>query len=76
MKDPLKIFGMVLMIVGVGAIFSAFPAVPMSVISVGSITVTEVSEVSATRIIIGVIVFVLGLVTYLGKEGLKFFTSR
>lgn len=75
MKDPLKIFGIILMIVGVGAIFLAFPGFPMSVVSVGPIT-AEVSEVSATKIIIGVIVFVLGLVAYFGKEGLKIFAGK
>ena len=76
MKDPLKILGIILMILGVGAIFSAFPGVPASIISVGPITVTEVSEVSATRIIIGVIIFLLGLVVYFGKEGLKIIIGR
>jgi len=76
MKDPLKILGIILMILGVGAIFSAFPGVPMSIISVGPITVTEILEVSATRIIIGAIVFVLGLVVYFGKEGVKIIAGR
>jgi uncharacterized membrane protein AbrB (regulator of aidB expression) len=75
MSDPLKIFGMILMIVGIVVILSALPGIPYlaSMVSVGPITVTEVSEISATRMITGVIVFVLGLVAYFGKDGLKTF---
>lgn len=66
MKNLLKILEFILTI----------HRIPASIISVSSITVTEVSVVSATRIIIGVMMFVLGFVVYFGKKGLKMIVGR
>ena len=73
MVELLKIFGLILMIIGAGLIISVTPLVPASVVSVGPITATEISEFSATRMISGAILFILGFVAYLGKEGLQKF---
>ncbi len=75
-KDPLKIIGIILIIVGAIILFSAFPLFPQSVVQVGPVKVTDVPQISATRILIGVIGIILGLVIYYGKEGLKIFMGR
>jgi hypothetical protein len=77
-RDPLKIFGMIVMIAGVAAILSALPmsGLALATLTAGPITATGVSEVNETRIIIGVILFILGLVAYLGKVGLKVFSGK
>lgn len=73
MVELLKIFGLILMIIGSGLIISVAPLVPASVVSVGPITVTGISEFNATRMISGVILFILGLVAYSGRVGLQTF---
>ena len=75
-KDPLKIIGVIIIIAGAIVLFSAFPLVQQSVVSIGGLEVTNVPPISATRIAIGAVGIVLGLVVYFGKEGLKIFTGR
>jgi hypothetical protein len=60
----LKILGIVLMILGGAAVILAFPMGLQSVVSVGSIQISGVNEISATRIAVGVVLFVLGLLAY------------
>lgn len=74
-KDPMQIFGAILALLGVIIILSGLPLQLMSVVSVGPIS-GEVSEPNATRIIIGTVIFVLGLIAYYGKEGLKMITKK
>lgn len=71
MKQPLKKIGIIMIILGGLILLTAFPLVQQSVINFGSIKVTEVPPISATRILIGFIMILLGLVVYFGKEGLK-----
>lgn len=73
MKDTLKIIGIILVIAGAAVIVSG---IPMSVVYVGPIGVTDVPEEIATRIIIGVVLFVLGLAAYFGKEGLRILAGK
>lgn len=75
-KDPLKIIGIILIIIGAIILFSAFPLVQQSVVSIGSLKVTDIPSISATRILIGVVGIVLGLVVYYGKDGLKVFMRK
>ena len=55
--------GMVLMGAGLIMVMSAFPFVQQSVVSVGPIS-ADVSLISATRIIVGVVITVLGYFGY------------
>lgn len=73
MVELLKIFGLILMLIGAVLIISVSSLAPASVVSVGPITATGISEFSATRMISGTILFILGLVAYLGKDGLQRF---
>ena len=75
-KNPLKIIGIILIVVGAIILFSAFQLIQQSMIQVGPVKVTDVPPISATRIIIGVVGIIMGLVVYFGKEGLKIFTGR
>ena len=72
-KDPLNVIGIILIVVGAIILFSAFPLVQQSVVNFGPLKVTDVPSISATRILIGVVGIVLGLVIYHGKNGLKIF---
>lgn len=65
-KNFLRILGIMLMVLGGLIVLSAFPLIQMSIVSVGPVT-AEVSEISATRIIIGVVFFFLGLISYKNK---------
>ena len=76
MANPLKIIGIIIIVVGAIVLFSAFPLIQQSVISFGPMEVTDVPPISATRIVIGFIGIILGLVVYFGKEGLKIFIGR
>lgn len=75
-EDPLKIIGIIIIVVGAIVLFSAFPLVQLSIVKIGSLEVTDVPPISATRIAIGAVGIVLGLVVYFGKEGLKIFTGK
>ena len=75
-KNPLKIVGIIIIIVSAIILFSAFPFVQQSVISFGPLEVTDIPQVSATRIAIGVIGIILGFVVYLGEKGLKIFIGK
>lgn len=63
--------GVVLMLIGAFSIMLAFPVISQS--TIGTLA-EKVPPISATRIIIGVVLFVLGLVTYFGKSGLRMIT--
>lgn len=69
-NNPLKIIGGIVIVLGVIVILSAFPLVQQTVIQVGPIK-TDIPQISATRIVIGFILSILGLIIYFGKEGLK-----
>jgi len=69
--DPLKIIGIILIVIGALILFSAFPLVQQSIVSFGPVEVTDVPPISATRILIGIVGIILGLVIYFGKDGLK-----
>ncbi len=75
-KDPLKIIGIIMIVVGAIILFSAFPLIQQSVVSFGPVEVTDVPPISATRILIGTIGIILGLVVYHGKNGLKIFMKK
>jgi len=68
--DPLKIIGIILIILGAISIMLAFPIVQQTAFQVGPIK-TDIPQVSATRIIVGSVLVLLGLIIFLGKEGLK-----
>jgi hypothetical protein len=74
--SPLQIIGLIMIILGALILFSAFPLQSMSVVSIGPAKVTDVPKISATRILIGVISIILGLVIYFSKEGLKMFIKK
>ena len=69
-KDPLKIIGIILIILGAGILLSAFPLIQQTAFGIGPIR-TDIPQISATRIVVGFVLALLGLVIYLGKEGLK-----
>ncbi len=75
-KDPLKIIGIILIILGVLIILSAFPLIQQTIFPGVETLAKKVSPINATRIIIGLIISVLGLVIYLGKEGLKILSGN
>jgi len=70
-KDPLKIIGIVLIVLGVLIILSALPLIQQSIFPGADTLAEKVPPINATKIIIGLTISVLGLVIYFGKEGLK-----
>lgn len=70
-KELLKTIGIIMILVGAVILFNAFPLVQQSVISFGLLKITDIPAISATRIAIGSIGIILGLIIYFGKEGLK-----
>ena len=75
-KDPLKIIGIIIIVVSAIILFSAFPLIQQSIVQVGPVKVTDVPLISATRILIGAVGIILGLVVYHGKNGLKIFMRK
>lgn len=75
-KGPLEIIGFVIIVISAIILFTAFPSMSQSVVSFGSVKVTDVPPISATRILIGTIGIILGLVVYHGKNGLKIFMRK
>ena len=74
-KDPLKKIGIILIIVGVIVLLGAIPTIQQSAVNIGGIIeITDIPPVSATMIGIGAILIILGLIVYLGKNGLKAIT--
>ena len=69
----LKWIGVAMMALGIISIITAFPITDQSVL--GTLA-GKVPPISATRIIIGAALFVLGLFTYSGKEGLRLIGGR
>ncbi len=76
MVKPLEIIGIIIIVISAIILFSAFPFIEQSTISVGPVSVTDVPPISATRIAIGAVGIILGLVVYLGEKGLKTITSK
>ncbi|MBI4738677.1 hypothetical protein HY772_03815 [Candidatus Woesearchaeota archaeon] len=69
--DPLQVIGIILLLLGVVVILSAVPLVEQSVFP-GIDTVAEkVPPVSATRIIVGLTISILGLIVGFRKKGLE-----
>lgn len=68
--EVLKIIGIILMLLGVVIILTALPPIQLAIVKIGIIE-TEVSEIDAIRIAVGSVIFILGLIAYLGKEALK-----
>ena len=76
-KDPLKTMGLIMMIVGFVILLSAFPMIEQSAIKIAGVAeITDIPPISATRIAIGAVLILLGLVVYFGKDGLKIITHR
>ena len=75
-KDPLKIIGIIIIIIGAISLFSAFPFVTASIFPGAEELAKKVPPISATRIMIGVISIILGLIVYFGKEGLKILAGK
>lgn len=70
-QDPLKIIGMIIIIISAIILFCAFPLVQQTAIKFGQVEITDISPISATRIFIGIVGTILGLIVYHGKNGLK-----
>ncbi len=68
----LQIIGIILMAIGAVVVLSALPILPFSIVEIGVIK-AEVSPMDSTRIAVGSVIFVLGLLAYLGERGLKIF---
>lgn len=77
-NDSIKIVGMIIIIISAIILFSAFPLIrQQSIVQIGSLLkVTDVPPISATRILIGTIGIILGLIIYYGKDGIKIFIGR
>jgi len=75
-KDPLKIIGIVIIVISAIILFGAFPLIQQSIVQVGPVKVTDVPPISATRILIGAVGIILGLVVYHGKNGLEMFMKK
>lgn len=75
-KNPLKIIGIILMVIGGVIIFLAFPTIDQSVIKIGPVEVTDVPPISATRLLIGVVCVILGLFVYHSDKLIKFLGSK
>lgn len=74
-KDPLKIVGLIIIIISGIILFSAFPLIQQTAFTFGSLE-TNIPQISATRLTVGIVGIIMGLVVYFGKEGLKLFTGR
>jgi len=72
-KDPLKIIGIVIIIISAIILFSGIHIPLQSIAQIGPIIITDIPQTSATRILIGVIGVILGLIIYHGKEWFKIF---
>jgi len=70
-KDPLKIIGVIVIVISALILFSAFPLMDQSIVDFGSVKVTDVPSISATRILIGIVGIILGLIIYHSKRILK-----
>ena len=75
-KSLLKIIGVILIIIGAIILFSAFSLIQQSMVQFGPVKVTDIPPISATRIFIGIVGIILGLVIYFGKEGLKLLMKK
>ncbi len=75
-KNPLEIIGIILIILGVLIILSAFPLFQQTFFPGIETLAEKVPSISATRIIIGFVISILGLVTYLGEKGLKILIGK
>lgn len=74
-RDPLKIIGIIIIILGALILFSAFPLVQQTMFNFGPLE-TDIPPISATRLTVGIVGIVMGLVIYFGKEGLKVFIGK
>ena len=72
----LKNIGLVIIIVSAIVLFSATPLAQQAVVKIGILEITDVSPIHATKVAIGAVGIVLGLVVYFGKDGLKIFVGR
>jgi uncharacterized protein YacL len=71
-RDPLKIIGIVIIIVSALILFSAFPLISQTMFKLGPLE-ANIPQLSVTRLTIGIVGVIIGLVIYYGKEGLKSF---
>jgi len=74
-KDPLKIVGVIIIIIGGIILFSAFPLIQQTAFNFGPLE-TDIPQISATRLTVGIVGIIMGLIIYFGKEGLKIFTGK
>ena len=73
-KEPLRVIGIILIILGAIIIVSAFPLTPLVAFDT-FLFKTDIPQISATRIAVGFVLALLGLIVYSGKEGLKVITG-
>ena len=74
-KEPIKVIGIILIVLGAIMIVLAFPLVSLVAFQFGPIK-TDIPQISATRITVGFVLALLGLIVYFGKEGLKILSGR
>jgi hypothetical protein len=67
-KDPLKIIGIIIIVISAIIFFSAFPMVQQSIVQIGPVQATDIPPISATRIVIGAVGIILGLIVYSGGK--------
>lgn len=73
-KEPLKVIGIILIVLGAIMIVLSFPLVSLVAFEMGPIK-TDIPQISATRIVVGLVLALLGLIVYFGKESLKVITG-
>lgn len=71
-KDPLKIIGIILIIIGGFILSLSSFGTDQTFFKFGSIQ-TDVPQGIAIKLVTGIILIILGLICYFGKEGLKIF---
>jgi len=78
--DSLKIIGIILIILGALMMIYAFPIQSFSIVSiessVGSIQATDIPSLNITRLIVGLVIAVFGLILYFSRQFLKLLNKK
>lgn len=66
-NNIMKIIGIIMVVVGFMAILLAFPVIQQTYFNFGGIVETDLEPINVTKITIGIVLIILGLIVY--KKG-------
>lgn len=78
-RNPLKIIGIILIIIGAFMMFLAFPTQPFNIVSIGTPVASiqaDIPPFNLTRLIVGLVISIFGLFLYLSENLLKALKDR